>query len=184
MHFIFTVFSIIRVVVIKIIFNKKIRIDFSYRYKYHHSIYIGNNAKCIIHAGVVARNNFTIHIGSGGYIEIGENCFFNNACSINSVKYIKIGSGTLFGENVKIYDHGHIYNRMNVPLVCSGLESESVIIGNNCWICSNTVVLKGVKIGDNSVIGANSVVYKDVPPGFILFSNGHLKKIEHKEKIN
>jgi acetyltransferase-like isoleucine patch superfamily enzyme len=180
MHFIFTLFSIVRVVIIKIIFLSKIRIDFSYRYKYHHCIYIGNNGKCFINKNVSARDNFTILIAKYGYLEIGENCFFNNGCSINCVKSIIIGNGTLFGENVKIYDHNHIYNMYGVPLVQSGLKSEDIIIGNNCWIGSNVVVLKGVKIGDNSVISANAVVHKDVPSGFIFFPNGRTKKIEYK----
>jgi acetyltransferase-like isoleucine patch superfamily enzyme len=168
-----------RILIIKIIFRGRIKIDFSYRYKFHHSIYIGNGGKCFIKKNVSARNDFTILVDKSGYLEINENCFFNNGCSINCIKSVKIGVGTLFGENVKIYDHGHIFNRYGVPLVQSGLESEDVVIGNNCWIGSNVVILKGVMIGDNSIIGANSVVYKDIPSGFILFSNGQVREIEY-----
>jgi acetyltransferase-like isoleucine patch superfamily enzyme len=42
-------------------------------------------------------------------------------------------------------------------------DDESVIIGNNCWIGMNSIILKGVKIGDNSIIGAGSVVTTNVP---------------------
>ncbi len=38
-----------------------------------------------------------------------------------------------------------------------------VRIGNDCWICANTVVCSGVTIGDGCVIGAGSVVVHDIP---------------------
>jgi acetyltransferase-like isoleucine patch superfamily enzyme len=37
-----------------------------------------------------------------------------------------------------------------------------VIIGNDVWICQDTLILSGVKIGNGAVIGAGSVVTKDV----------------------
>ncbi|WP_366652801.1 DapH/DapD/GlmU-related protein [Methanoregula sp.] len=40
---------------------------------------------------------------------------------------------------------------------------REVIIGKNCWIGMNTVILKGVIIGDNSIIGTGSVVVHDLP---------------------
>ena len=45
-------------------------------------------------------------------------------------------------------------------------------IGNNCWICTNAVILKGVEIGDNSVIGAGCVIYRDIPANSVVKSNG------------
>ena len=36
-------------------------------------------------------------------------------------------------------------------------------IGNDVWIGSNAVIMKGVKIGNGVIIGAGSVVTKDVP---------------------
>ena len=39
-----------------------------------------------------------------------------------------------------------------------------IIIGNDCWICSNVFICGGVKIGDGAVIYAGAVVTKDVPP--------------------
>lgn len=41
--------------------------------------------------------------------------------------------------------------------------SQPVHIGNNVWLGSRVMVLKGVTIGDNAVVAAGGVVTKDVP---------------------
>ena len=42
-------------------------------------------------------------------------------------------------------------------------DTKPVTIGNHVWICSNSIVLKGVTIGDGAIIAAGAVVTKDVP---------------------
>ena len=37
------------------------------------------------------------------------------------------------------------------------------MIGDNCWIGENVIVLPGVHIGDGSIIGAGAVVTHDIP---------------------
>lgn len=46
-----------------------------------------------------------------------------------------------------------------------------VIIGNDVWIGTETLILSGVTIGDGAVIGARSVVVDDVPPYAIAAGN-------------
>lgn len=36
------------------------------------------------------------------------------------------------------------------------------MIGNDVWIGSDAIILRGVRIGDGAVVGANAVVTKDV----------------------
>lgn len=81
---------------------------------------------------------------------------------------ITIGEGTIFGENVKIYDHNHCYKDTSIPIKAQGYTSVPIHIGRHCWIASNVTILKGVTIGDNCVIGAGCVVYKDVPEGCVV----------------
>lgn len=82
----------------------KLRIYFvkkAYELKYRNRV--------LFKKGVNFRSNFKIQMEKSGQIIIGENVFFNNGCSINSLNEIVIGSNCLFGENVHIYDHNHIY---------------------------------------------------------------------------
>ena len=113
------------------------------------------------------RSGFHITIELGG-VKIGRDCFFNNYCTLASRSSIEIGDGTIFGENVKVYDHNHLYKNLGITIKEQGYSSAPIKIGKHCWIGSNVVILKGVTIGDNCVIGAGCVVYKDVPNNSVL----------------
>lgn len=125
------------------------------------------------------RRNFSVLIEKNAHIEIGKGCFFNNDCSLVAMDNIKIGEGTLFGENVKIYDHNHKFNRIEVPIKEQGYSVKSVTIGKHCWIGSNVVILKGVHIGNNCVIGAGCVVSYSVPSNTIV----KMKNIYEQEDL-
>jgi len=107
---------------------------------------------------------------------IGKNVFFNNNCSINCLDKIEIGSNTMFGEGVKLYDHNHLTTISDSELSISKAEFSKapIIIGKNCWIASNVIILKGVTIGDNSIIGAGCIIHKSVPSNSIVKNNQNL----------
>lgn len=116
------------------------------------------------------RKGFIITIDKNGKVVVGKNCFFNNYCSINSYNSIEIGNNTIFGENVKIYDHNHRFNK-KCTIKEQGYSVGKVSIGSNCWIASNVTILKGAIIEDNCVIGANVVVNGRIPKGTIVKIN-------------
>lgn len=101
----------------------------------------------------------TISIQRGATLTLG-NCLINNKVSIICSKSIQIGDMTDIAPGVLIRDSdGHIL----LPRTENSMSSP-IIIGNNVWIGSNAIILKGVNIGDGAVIAAGSVVNKDVPP--------------------
>jgi len=96
-------------------------------------------------------------------IVFGDRIWSNNNLTIISQEAgVSIGSDTLIGSNVEIYDSD--FHNVD-PAHRKGPEvgSSRVEIGENVWIGSNVKILKGVSIGANSVIGNNSVVTKNVP---------------------
>ena len=117
--------------------------------------------------GTTWRHGFHITI-EGGQVEIGKDCFFNNYCSINSLKKVTIGEGTIFGSNCHIYDHNHRFSDVETSIKAQGYTLGETHIGKHCWFGTNVVVLKGVTIGDNCVIGAGVVVSEDVPEGTVI----------------
>ncbi|WP_419869071.1 acyltransferase [Chryseobacterium sp. CT-SW4] len=111
------------------------------------------------------RNYVHILVQKNATLELGNHFFMNNFCSINCLDSISIGENTLFGENVKLYDHNHAYQTSpEFKLFHSEFTTAPIKIGKNCWLGTNVTVLKGVTIGDNCIIGAGCTIYKDVPP--------------------
>ena len=47
-------------------------------------------------------------------------------------------------------------------------SSRPIVVGDNCIIGANVIIMYGVTIGDNCVIGAGSYVCRDVPAGTVL----------------
>jgi acetyltransferase-like isoleucine patch superfamily enzyme len=118
--------------------------------------------------GTTWRYGFHIAIEKQGKIVIGENCFFNNGCSINALESVEIGDGTIFGSNVHVYDHNHRFRDENESIKDQGYTVAPTKIGSHCWLGTNVVVLKGVTIGDNCTIGTGMVVRCDVPDGSVI----------------
>jgi acetyltransferase-like isoleucine patch superfamily enzyme len=123
-------------------------------------------------ARISAERNLSF-ISDGGRIDVAVDCFFNSSCTISSRDSIQIGPNTIFGENVKIYDHDHAYG--------SGLYDEYVCapvsVGSRCWFGSNVVILRGVTICDDVVVGANSVVTKSITDPGVYVASGGLRRV-------
>jgi acetyltransferase-like isoleucine patch superfamily enzyme len=105
-----------------------------------------------------------------GVIVIGrDNCFNNNVTMVANESII-IGDHCQIGDQVAIYDcdfhevNPATRNRSPGPV-------RPVTIGNNVWLGSRVIVLKGVTIGENSVIGAMSLVNKSIPANTIAAGN-------------
>lgn len=132
-----------------------------------------NSKNISLGKGVHVRSRFFSNI-NGGKLTIGNNVFFNNDCSINCQGQIIIGDNCIFGENVKIYDHNHIFSDLNKPISGQGMKVGRIKIGKNCWIGSNVVILTNVEIGNNVVIGANCLIHKSVPSDSLVKCNSEL----------
>ena len=98
------------------------------------------------------------------------------------MKRIEIGDCTVIGENVKFYDHNYHISDKSTPIVSQGHSTEKIIIGKNCWIGSNVVILKGVTIGDNTIIGAGCVIDKSIPANTIVKMNRDYTLIDRRYK--
>jgi maltose O-acetyltransferase len=82
---------------------------------------------------------------------------------------IEIGDGCQIGTSVQILTADHprdpALRRQRLEL------GKPVGIGQNVWIGSGAIILRGVSVGDDAIIGAGSVVTRDVPPGMTVVGN-------------
>lgn len=107
--------------------------------------------------------------GLKSMVSIGDNCRINGAY-IHAKKQILIGNDCVFASGIHILDsNGHVTSSNNRTV---GTDvPQSISIGNNVWICTNSIILKGSTIGDNCVIAANSVVKGFFPPNSLIEGN-------------
>ena len=101
---------------------------------------------------------------SDALVLIGEKCSFSNNVSIVARAKVELGDRCLVGDRVTIMDADFHEIDPEARKNNGGAgETEAVSIGNNCWIGSDAMILKGVIVGDDSVIAPKSVVTKSFP---------------------
>jgi len=116
-------------------------------------IIIGDGCRIWSHIGTTQ-----ISAGPRATIDIGENTFINTGTIITSRKYIKIGKNCQIANQVIMMDDD--FHDVNKRESKSG--KDNIIVGDNVWIATRSIILKGVTIGEGAVVAAGSVVTKDV----------------------
>lgn len=108
--------------------------------------------------------DFEVH--DEGVLEIGEGTYFNRYCMISAHEHVTIGKHCMFGPGVKIFDNNHKHSQETG--VSSELNKSPIFIGDNSWIASDVIILKGTNIGKNCVIGAGCIVRGVIPGGSVV----------------
>jgi maltose O-acetyltransferase len=133
-------------------------------------IYFRSGGDVEFGAGVCLEGNvIPIEIVSykGSHISIGAHTFINYGTSITAYRLVKIGRHCLLGHHILILDrneYGTEHRDVAPP-------AAPVIIEDNVWIGSHSIILPGVCIGRNSAIGAGSVVTRDIPANCLAVGN-------------
>lgn len=102
----------------------------------------------------------------GAKISIGNNVGISGA-TIYARKGITIGDNTCIGGNCKILDNDFhpidVEDRLKLLQDVHGGDSDlvpsrEIVIGKNCFLGCNSIILKGTVLGDGCVVGAGAVV--------------------------
>ena len=101
-------------------------------------------------------------------VKIGRNARFTGKPAWGTEPYlIEIGNNVTITQEVYFYTHdgGVGLFRKEYP----GINVYGrIIIGNNVFIGSHSIILPGVSVGNNVVIAAGSVVSKDIPDNSVV----------------
>jgi acetyltransferase-like isoleucine patch superfamily enzyme len=106
-------------------------------------------------------------------VMIGEGTWFFGHVDIDVTRpfLVEIGRNCVLTDGVVILTHGYdwaVLREIYGEIISS---SGKVILGDNIFVGTNTIILKGTKIGSNTIIGAGSVVTHDIPPNSVAAGN-------------
>ena len=113
-------------------------------------------------------------------VKIDNNVGISGA-TIYARNSITIGDNTCIGGNVKILDndfHPLEWEERNRLLQSEDggeatdlIPSKPIVIGKNCFIGCNAIILKGTVLGDGCVVGAGAVVCGTFPENSVIAGN-------------
>lgn len=128
------------------------------------------------------RDGAKIRVRKGAACIIGNNTSVNSNNMIACHESIVIGDGVQFSPNVQIYDHDHDYKHPG-GLKANRYKTAPVVIGNNCWIGANSVILRGTTLGENCVVGAGSVIKGNYPDNSVIVQKRETIAIDSQEGL-
>lgn len=103
-------------------------------------------------------------------VNIGHNNFIPDKDCWSSEPYlITVGNNCAITSGVRIFTHGgarvarSVYPEFDI--------FGKVVIGDNVYIGTNSLIMPGVRIGNGSLIAAGSVVTKSIPSGVVVGGN-------------
>lgn len=158
--------SVARVVLVKIRLGHRLRLPHGGK-----PVYLGRGARLVVAEGGVmelGRGAYIddccrLQVSAGAHMSVGEGCYLNTNCRIVAAEDISIGARTMFGPNVCVFDHDHVFDADGVH---GELVSVPITVGQRCWLGANALVTKGVTLADRICIGGGVVVTRPlVEPG-------------------
>lgn len=113
-----------------------------------------------------------IETGDGGCVRIGNGSSIHPRCQLNAyLQSIQVGEGVMIAANCAFYSYDHGM-APELPVRQQPLRSRGpIVVGDEAWIGTGSIILSGVTIGAGAVVGAGSVVTRDVPAGAIVAGN-------------
>lgn len=109
-----------------------------------------------------------------GNILVGKNCKVTQrgGCYIQGWGRIFIGDYVEITQNCIIISRNHLLTDQSEHI------DKETIIGDHCWIASNSLIMGGVVLGPRTVVAAGSVVTKSFPEGYCLIGGNPAKLIK------
>lgn len=99
-----------------------------------------------------------------GPVEIGDHVLINHMSDVaGSAAKVVIGNNVLIAPRVSIMACMHNHHDKQQLIRLQGVYAADVVIGDDVWIGTGSIIMPGVTIGMGAVIGANSVVTGNIP---------------------
>lgn len=120
--------------------------------------YYVKNKNSVIYGNILMGKNSKLAQRGGCYIQGQGRLFVGDYVAITQ-------NCIIITANHDIYNHErHIY--------------KETIIGDHCWIGSNSCIMAGVVLGPRTIVGAGSVVTKSFPKGYCIVAGNPAKIVK------
>jgi len=119
-----------------------------------------------------------LDVEPGALLSIGDDSYINDGVWIGVTELVLIGDRARIAPGVRIIDsayHG-LEDRRGRP------RSAPVVLEDDVWIATDSMIAPGVHIGRGAVIGAHSLVTKDVLP-FTVVAGVPARPIRHLDRL-
>lgn len=120
--------------------------------------------------GANSRLEYPCHIESPRMVTVEENVNIRYGLQVLNAKTeeVIIKRNSTLAPNVTIVPNNHIPT-VGIPiflLTSSHVNDKStdIIIEEDCWVGTGSILLAGSRLSRGSIVGAGSIVTKDVPP--------------------
>lgn len=122
--------------------------------------------------------------------KIGKGVIIRPSVKVTYPWKLKIGDYSWIGDDVTLYNLGHICIGSNVVIsqksyLCTGSHDYSVdsfdiftrdvVVQDEVWIASDVFIHPGVVVGEGCVVAARSTVVSDLRGGYIYSGNPAIK---------
>lgn len=119
--------------------------------------------------------------GGRGSIEIGRRCYLNAGCVLYIGNGIKIHDHVSVGANCVFAPTNHEFSNRSIPIQFQGFSESKggIIIEDDVWIGSGTVLLDGAVVRRGAIVGAMSLVRGEVE-SYTIVGGNPLRRISER----
>ena len=203
MHIINRLILFIRILLIKVIYNGRVKIGKNvmiedsvvFKVSKNSNIIILNgvnicknvelrakdNSQILLNSKVKLDNNVRLVSAHNSKIELKDEVKVGMGTIFNAGEDITVGKYSFFSSNCSINSSNHIFN-VKGQRAMDNYKHSKVFIDENVWIGANCIINPGIRIGKDCVVSANTNVNVNVPDGKILKNNYKLEFIDIKRK--
>jgi len=159
------------VVYYKIIYGK--HVDFGHNVIINHKFRLRGRGKLIIGNrcnlwAFEEPNKFFLYDASAE-ITVGEGSRVNGV-TVHCRKKVSLGKNCIVGSAIILDTDFHKFKDPK-HILYGAQTTKPVAVGDNVWLCGQSVLLKGSVVGNGSVVGFRSVVTKKFPSNVVIAGN-------------
>ena len=116
-------------------------------------------------------------------ISVGNGLKLNSNVVLNGRSGITIGNDVTISYGAKILSTGYDLDELFSTGKRVHMNDKPITIGNHCWICTDAIILPGVKItGEYVVVAAGAVVTCDIKESKVIVAGNPARIVKRMDK--